>query len=89
MGALELVFFWILNPWWDLIMLTFYAIAGSMWQNCAMCNKISGLWKDDSRGAGFGHGLGVEDDDDEKDPNAADQREGWPYNKGKCPKKKG
>ena len=27
------------NPWWDLVMLTFFAIANALWQNCGMCKQ--------------------------------------------------
>ena len=37
MGVLEILFWWILNPWWDLLFLTFFAIANALWQNCGMC----------------------------------------------------
>ena len=36
-GLLEVIFWWILNPWWDLLFLTFFAIANALWQNCGMC----------------------------------------------------
>ena len=36
-GMMELLFWWLMNPWWDLIMLTFFAIANALWQNCGMC----------------------------------------------------
>ena len=36
-GMVELLFWWLMNPWWDLIMLTFFAIANALWQNCGMC----------------------------------------------------
>ena len=37
-GALELIFWWLLNPWWDMIMLGFFALANALWQTCAMCD---------------------------------------------------
>ena len=30
---------WLCNPWWDLVMLTFFAIANALWQNCGMCKQ--------------------------------------------------
>ena len=38
-GMLELLFWWLCNPWWDLVMLTFFAIANALWQNCGMCKQ--------------------------------------------------
>ena len=29
----------VLHPWWDLVMLTFFAIANALWQNCGMCKQ--------------------------------------------------
>ena len=37
-GILELIFWWILNPWWDLLMLTFFAYANALWQTCDACS---------------------------------------------------
>ena len=37
-GALELIFWWLLNPWWDMIMLGFFALANALWQTCSMCD---------------------------------------------------
>ena len=39
LGILEVLLFWFLNPWWDLMMLTGFAWANAAWQNCAMCDK--------------------------------------------------
>lgn len=90
MGVIELLFFWILNPWWDLIMLTFFAMAGAMWQNCAMCHNAAGLWSDDTRnGDGSGNGDGSDgsnggggDDDGIGKSKDDDDKKGWPFNKG-------
>ena len=38
---------WILNPWWDLVMLWFFAYANALWQTCDAC----GL-----KGSGYGGG---------------------------------
>ena len=35
----SLLFWWLCNPWWDLVMLTFFAIANALWQNCGMCKQ--------------------------------------------------
>ena len=39
LGILEVILFWFLNPWWDLMMLTGFAWANAAWQSCAMCDK--------------------------------------------------
>ena len=39
MGILEVLLFWFLNPWWDLMMLTGFAWANAAWQSCGMCDK--------------------------------------------------
>ena len=36
-GILELLFWWIINPWWDLLMLAFFAYANALWQSCDAC----------------------------------------------------
>lgn len=87
MGVIELMFFWILNPWWDLIMLTFFAMAGAMWQNCGMCHNAAGMWSDDTRnGDGSGNGdagvAGSSDGDDDGRARDDDDKKGWPFNKG-------
>ena len=37
-GCLEMMLWWILNPWWDLVMLGFFAYANALWQSCDMCS---------------------------------------------------
>ena len=47
-GALELLVFWVMNPWWDLCMLIFFAIANALWQHCGwMCSWRAGIRIDD------------------------------------------
>ena len=47
-GALELLVFWVMNPWWDLCMLIFFAIANALWQHCGwMCSWRAGIKIDD------------------------------------------
>ena len=33
-----MMLWWILNPWWDLVMLGFFAYANALWQSCDMCS---------------------------------------------------
>ena len=58
-GAAELLMFWVLNPWWDLCMFTFFALANALWQNCGwMCQ---GRFAFDD---GDGDGVGIDQTDD-------------------------
>lgn len=52
-GCFEVLFWWIMNPWWDMFMLAFMAYGNALWQTCDGCGlKNCPAKKDSDKGGG-------------------------------------